>query len=263
MSLRFLSASGRTRQPGFREALAFEWTKFASVRSTVWTTASMAPLMVAFAVFVAATESLQPDDTVLGGSLTGSVIMLMVAGVVGALTVCGEYASGTIGSTLAAVPSRIRVFTAKATLVSGLLSAIALLSCVAAYQVGHALLPEDQYPAGEPMPALLGIAALFGMVGVFGLAVGTLLRHAAGAVALVVGVMLLPSLFGPLLGDLQPWVVGATPTTVLEKLTQTSDADPEAVGSLGGWPSLLLVCAYTLPLAVLAVWRLRRRTPQG
>ncbi|MEI5102881.1 hypothetical protein RB200_35535 [Streptomyces sp. PmtG] len=34
--------------------------------------------------------SLRDDDTVLGGSLTLSVVPLMIAGVVGALTVCGE-----------------------------------------------------------------------------------------------------------------------------------------------------------------------------
>lgn len=73
----------------------------------------------------------------------------------------------------------------------------------------------------------------------------TCLRHAVGAVVGVVAV-LLPSLFGPLFGDLQRWVAGATPTAALEKLTQTSDASPETVGSLGAWPSLALVTGYTV-----------------
>ncbi|MFF1276084.1 hypothetical protein ACFVZC_22215 [Streptomyces marokkonensis] len=72
------------------------------------------------------------------------------------------------------------------------------------------------------------------------------MRHAAGAVVTVVAVMLLPSLFGPLLGDLRRWVAGATPTAAPEKLTQTSDASPEAVGSLGAWPSLALVAGCTV-----------------
>ncbi|MGW6291152.1 ABC transporter permease subunit [Streptomyces sp. NPDC055058] len=244
--------------PGFREALAFEWTKYAGLRSTVWTTVSVVLVTVVGAVFVGLTDSLQPDDTVLGGSLTLSVIGLMIAGVVGALTVCGEYSSGSIATTLAAVPRRGRVLAAKAVLLAGVLYVVGLVSCTVAYLLGDAVL-DGSHAQGEPLPALFGIGALFAVVGVLGLAIGTVVRHAAGAVTAVVGFLLLPSLFGPLLGDLQRWVVGATPTAALEKLTQTSDAGPEVVGSLGAWPSLVLVTAYTAVAAAGAALVLRRR----
>ncbi|MEV6168019.1 ABC transporter permease [Streptomyces sp. NPDC051954] len=244
--------------PGFREGLAFEWTKFASLRSTVWTTAAVALVTVVGAVFVGLTGSLQPDDTVLGGSLTTTVPSLMIAGVVGALTVCGEYSSGTIGSTLTAVPRRGRVLLAKAALLTGLLYGVGLAACTVAYVLGDAIL-DDTYAQGEALPALFGIAALFSIVGVLGLAIGALLRHAAGAVTAVTGVLLLPSLFGPLFGDLERWIAGATPTAALQKLTQTSDASPETVGSLGAWPSLLLVAVCTAVALLVAVGVFRRR----
>lgn len=245
--------------PGFRAALAFEWTKFAGLRSTRWTLLTTGLLTVVGAVFVGLSGSLQPDDTVLGGSLTLSVVSLMVAGSVGAVTVCGEYASGTIATTLTAVPRRGRVLAAKAALLVGLLYVTGLVSCTAAYLLGGAVLEDGKYASGDPLPALFGIAGLFALVGLLGLAVGTLVKHAAGAVVTVVGVLLLPSLFGPLLGDLRRWIVGATPTAALEKLTQTSDAAPETVGSLGAWPSLGLVAVYTLLLLGFAAWRLGRR----
>jgi ABC-2 type transport system permease protein len=244
--------------PGFKEALAFEWTKFASLRSTVWTTVAVGLVTVLGAVFVGLTGSLQPDDTVLGGSLTTSVPSLLIAGVVGALTMCGEYAGGTIGSTLAAVPRRGRVLAAKATLLAALLYVISLAACTVAYLLGDAIL-DGSYDQGEPLPALFGIAALFSIVGVLGLAIGTLLRHSAGAVTAVVALMLLPSLFGPLFGDLQRWIAGATPTAAVQKLIQTSDATPETVGSLAAWPSLGLVAAYTAAALLLAAGVLRRR----
>ncbi|GAA1945691.1 ABC transporter permease subunit [Streptomyces durmitorensis] len=252
-------ATAASAAPGFRTALAFEWTKFASLRSTRWTLLVTGVLTVVGAVFVGLSGSLQPDDTVLGGSLTLGVISLMVAGAVGALTVCGEYASGTITATLTAVPRRGRVLAAKAALLACLLYVTGLVCCTAAYLVGGAVLEDGKYARGEPLPALFGIAGLFALVGLVGLAVGTLLKHSAGAVVTVVGVLMLPSLFGPLLGDLQRWVAGATPTAALEKLTQTSDASPETVGSLGAWPSLALVAGYTLLLLGVAAWRLRRR----
>ncbi|MFJ6573817.1 ABC transporter permease [Streptomyces sp. NPDC091292] len=251
--------TGGTAAPGFKQALAFEWTKFASLRSTRWTCGASGLVTVAGAVFVGVSGSLQPDDTVLGGSLTLSVISLVIAGVVGALVVCGEYTGGTIASTLAAVPRRGRVVAAKAALLTGVLHAVSLVSCMAAYVLGDAFLADGAYAQGEPFPALFGIAGLFSVVGVLGMAVGVLLRHSAGSVAAVIALLLLPSLLGPLFGDFRRWVVGATPTAALEKLTQTSDASPEAVGTLGAWPSLGLVAGYTALLLLAAVWRLGHR----
>ncbi|MDG4856689.1 ABC transporter permease subunit [Streptomyces sp. T-3] len=244
---------------GFPQALAYEWIKFRSVRSTVWTTIATALMPVLGAVFVALTGSLQPDDTVLGGSLTMSVTAQMLAAVVGALVVSGEYGSGTIRTTFAANPRRATVLAAKGTLIAGLMYVLALVSCSLAYFVGDGLLEDGKYAQGEPLPALFGIAASFAVAGLLGLAVGTLVRHSAGAVTTVIGLLLLPSLFGPLFGDAERWVAGVSPTAALEKLTQTSDASTEAVGSLGGWASLLLVAGYTVVLVAAATAVLRRR----
>ncbi|MFH9133013.1 ABC transporter permease subunit [Streptomyces sp. NPDC017524] len=244
---------------GFREALAYEWIKFRSVRSTLWTTTATAVLPVIGAVFIAATGSLQPDDTVLGGSLTLTVVAQMLAAVVGALVASGEYSGGTIRTTFAACPRRGTVLAAKAALVGGVMYLLALASCTAAYLVGDAMLPEGRYAQGEPLPALFGVAASFSAAAVLGLAVGTLVRHSAGAVTTVTGLLLLPSLFGPLFGDAERWVAGLSPTAALEKLTQTSDAVDATVGSLGPWPSLLLVAACTAALTLGALVLLRRR----
>ncbi|KOV67051.1 ABC transporter [Streptomyces sp. AS58] len=248
-----------TRTIGFQQSLAHEWIKFRSLRSLVWTTAATAVVPVLGAVFVAATGSLRPDDTVLGGSLTLSVVAQLLAAVTGALVITGEYGSGTIRTTFAATPRRTTVLSAKAALLMGLTYASALLSCSLAYAVGGALLDEGRYAQGDPLPALFGIAASFTVAALLGLAVGTLVRHSAGAVTAVIGVMLLPSLIGPLFGDTQRWVAGVSPTAALQKLTQTSDATSETVGSLGAWPSLMLVAAGTTALLLLAAGALRAR----
>lgn len=248
--------SGRA---GFREAVAFEWTKFRSARAPVGTLLATAAVPPALAVFVAATGSLQPDDTVLGGSLTGAVTAQLVAAVLGALVMTGEHTTGTLRTTLAAQPRRLTVLAAKAVVVAGVLFPVALASCSLAFGIGRALLDGDRYAMGDPWPALVGIALVTAATGLLGLAVGTLLRHSAGAVAALAGMVVLPSLFGPLFGDLQRWVGGASPSAALQKLTQTSDASPETVGSLGAWPSLALVAAYTLGALVLGARLLRSR----
>ncbi|MEV8398640.1 hypothetical protein [Streptomyces niveus] len=132
----------------------------------------------------------------------------MLAAVVGAITITGEYGSGTIRTTLAANPNRGTVVAAKAALVAGLMYVLAVA-------VGGVLLPAS-HPAGEALPALFGIAGSFAVAGLLGLAVGTLERHSAGAVTTVVGLLLLPSLLGPLFGGARRWIAGLSPTAALE-----------------------------------------------
>ena len=243
---------------GFAQALAAEWTKLRTVRSAVWTLAAMAASVLGIAVFVGATRSLQPDDTILGGSLTGATFGLLVGASFGVLVISTEYAAGTIGATLMACPRRGVVLAAKATVTAAVLFGVALAACFLAYQVGSVTLPDD-YAQGVPMPALLGVAALFSVTGVLGLAVGTVLRHPAGAITTMVAILLLPSMVGPLLGGWERWVAGASPVAASQKLAQSSDAVPDAVGSLGGWPSLWLVCGYGLVALVGAAVVFQRR----
>ena len=251
--------ANETRRREFTDVLIAEWTKFRTVRSTVWTLAAVAALMPVLAVFVGLTGSLQPDDTILGGSLTGATVAQMVAAAFGVLVMTSEYGSKMIHSTFSAVPRRSKVLAAKALIISGALFVTAFVFTLIAYAVGRLLLSTADYATGELFPAIFGIALCFSATGVLGLAVGTFLRNSAGAVTAILGVMLLPALLGPLFGDLQRWVNGGTPTAALERLTQTSDATPEVVGSIGAWPSLWIMCAYCLGALFLAALQLKRR----
>jgi ABC-2 type transport system permease protein len=137
--------------------------------------------------------------------------------------------------------------------------AAALPASWLAYLVGAAMLSGRGYATGEPMPALLGVAVNLAAVAVLGVAIGTVLRHSAAAVTAVLAVIVLPGLFGPLFGDLRRWVAGAAPTASLQKLSQSSDATADAVGSLTAWPSLGLVCAYTIATLAVAALLVERR----
>jgi ABC-2 type transport system permease protein len=249
----------RNQRAGFTQALRSEWTKLRSLRSALWTLAAMAGGILGIAVFVGATRSLQPDDTVLGGSLTGAGAGLLVGTSFGVLMMTREYAAGTIRTTFTACPRRLTVLAAKATLTAVAMFVVALVACVLADQIGTVMLSGHGYAPGAPWPALLGVAACFSVTGLLGLAVGTLLRHSAGAITTMTAAILAPSLFGPLLGDWQRWVAGASPLAGLEKLSQTSDAAPDVVGSLGAWSSLGLVCGYAAVALAAAAALLQSR----
>jgi ABC-2 type transport system permease protein len=248
-----------TPRAGLRQALTAEWTKIRTVRSTIWTLATMAVATVGIAVLVAATRSLQHDDTIFGGSLGNAVPGQIAAGAFGVLVVCGEYGTGTIRATFAACPRRLTVLAAKTLVVASLVFVVAFAAALCAYQAATVMLSGQGYLPGKPMPALLGIALSYASVAVLGVALGIALRHAAAAITAVTGILLLPTLLGPLLGSWQPWTAGASPVAALQKLAQTSDATPDTLGHLGAWPTLWLVCSYSVAALMVSAWLLRTR----
>lgn len=240
-------------------AVAAEFSKARSLRSTAWTPLSMIPLVIGIAAYVAATGSLQPDDTVLGGSLTGAALGQYCAAIFGVLLICGEYSSGMIRASLAAMPRRLEVLLAKAAVAAPVASGAALLAGLGAYGVGSWLLDGSGHADGGPFPALLAVSACVGASALLGLAVGTLVRHTAGAITAVLAFLTVPPLIAPLFGDYQGWVSGASPQVVLQKIAQSSDATAATSGSLGPWASLCLVILMAVgALAVAGIALVRR-----
>jgi ABC-2 type transport system permease protein len=151
------------------------------------------------------------------------------------------------------------VLAAKATVAAGVVFTVTLVSGAAAFGIGLAMLDRDTHATGDAWPALLGVALAIASIAVLGVGIGTVVRHSSGAVAAVIGVVLLPGLLAPLLGDAQRWLGGASLNGVMQKLTQSSDATDQTVGSLGAWSSLAVVGVYTAATVLAAVWLLRCR----
>jgi ABC-2 type transport system permease protein len=247
---------------GFGAALAAEWTKLVTVRAPLWLSVAAAALIPTVAALVGVTESITPTDTILASSLLGASTAALLAGVLGVVVITTEHASGVLSVTATATPRRVTVLAAKAIVVAAPLAVLAGASSFAAYRIGVALLADGPYATGSAdlLPVLLGTALYFAAVGLFGLAVGTLLRHTAGAVATVLGVILLPYIVGGMLPDAwSRWVVGACPMTALIKLHGGDSVDPAVMGNLGAWPSLALVAAYMLAVLGVGAWRLSAR----
>jgi ABC-2 type transport system permease protein len=258
-----LTATGHrapTGRAGYREAVAAEWTKLRTVRSTVVLAAAPAAALPLLAVVVAATGSLQPDDTITGASLLGGASFAqLLAGVLGSILMSAEYRTGLIRVTFAACPRRRSVLAAKATVAAGVTGAATLAGATTAFAAGEAMLGGQAYASGQPVAAIAGVTLAVAAIGVLGVAAGAIVRQPAAAVTAVVGALLLPGLLAPLLGDAQRWLGGVSPTGVLQKLTQSSDAAPEAVGTLGRWPSLAVLAAGCAATLAGAAWLLGHR----
>jgi ABC-type transport system involved in multi-copper enzyme maturation permease subunit len=127
-------------------------------------------------------------------SLAGVVVALLTGGVFGALAITGEYASGTIRSTLAASPRRPLLLAAKMSVVGVATVVFCELLSFASFWLGQAVL------AGGGAPhATLGTPGAFRAVAMAGLFVallslmafgfGLVFRSTAGAIAAFAGVV--------------------------------------------------------------------------
>jgi len=238
-----------------RDVLACEWTKLVSVRSTFWTMLVAVVSPIAISALVAATLGNAPGrgariDPLLPGLLSLEYAVLSVA-VLGVLAFSTEYGTGLIRTTFAAVPRRRAVLAAKAavlgavTLAAGELVAFVSFFLVQGVLSGHHLSVSLSRP-GVP-GAVLAEGLLLFVVAMLGLALGAIVRHTAGGIAAVVGVIILPGILAVLP---PPWGGRLGRFTLVDAARQVAALHPAA--NLFS-PALSLVVLLTWPaLALLA-----------
>ena len=174
----------------FTDAARMEWVKLRSLRSTWWTLAVTIAAAAGIAVAVGAnTENATGDLT--NNALAGIALGLLLVGVLGVLAMTGEYSSGTIRSTLVAVPNRPLALAAKATVFGALALAAGEAAAFIAFFAGGAALPAAIPAPTLGQPGVLRAVVLGGagycLIGLLGLGFGAVVRHTALAVGLLVG----------------------------------------------------------------------------
>jgi ABC-type transport system involved in multi-copper enzyme maturation permease subunit len=227
-----------------------EWIKLRSVRVNVVGILAAAVALVLLGVLFSA---LAPKDMGPGGTATDSVsfafggisLSQLIIGVLAAVFVGSEYASGLIRTTFGAVARRTRVLRAKA-IVFGCATWLAMTTgAVGAFFAGSAVYSGNlpSYAIGDSgvLRAVLSAGFYGASVALTGIAIGFLVRSTAAAIGLLLGLLML----APLLVDLVPGAVGDTLSKVMP-----SNAG-EAMMSVTARDSLL---SPTLGLAVLVAW---------
>ncbi|MFE6777178.1 ABC transporter permease [Streptomyces sp. NPDC057702] len=238
------------RPTHFGHALASEWTKIKSVRSTMWTLSVMVVLVVGIGLLTAV--GLASGDTDLDGEsplsfgFFGVLLGVLCVITLGVLAVSSEYGTGMIRTTLTACPSRGRVLLAKATVFFGLTFAVTLASTTVVALVNDSMLSGNK-GAGESggsdwFKATVGVSLYVAVLGLLALAVGSLLRHSAGAITIMIGAVLLPlvlALFmrGEALEDVQRVLFEySIPSQIGVMFSNTvTDSGPS------GWDPLLII----------------------
>ena len=208
-------------RPAYRVTLGrvvrSEWTKLRSLRSTWITLAPAALLTVGLSAafgygYHGAIQAGEVQPTTAEGldvAFLGLDLYALVIGVFGILQMSGEYGSGLIRASLAAVPRRLPVLWAKALLLLAVIGVLSLVVCLASFLVSQAFAGNQGAALSDPgvPPAILGAAAYPVAMGLLGLGLGAILRHTATAITVFVAALLI--------------VPGLLPAALSEKLEET------------------------------------------
>ncbi|MDJ0341515.1 ABC transporter permease subunit [Streptomyces sp. H10-C2] len=250
-------------------ALKSEWTKIRSVRSTVWTISVMLAVVIGIGLLV--TWAMSRSDYVgaplLSGGLFGLMLGQLAVVTLGVLVVTSEYSTGMIRTTFTACPSRSRVLTAKVIVFFGLSFVTTTVACGITALINSAALSDQTAPSGagddavmrssieagkvvanggQWLGATVGAGLFVALLGLLSLAIGTLLRHSAGAITAMMGVVLLPFImaifmFADSMHSLREFLIKYSALNGLASMYRI----PMDGGTSTGWPGLGLLAVIT------------------
>jgi ABC-2 type transport system permease protein len=268
-------APAGTPHLSFARVVASEWRKLFSLRSTWWTLGSALVLQVGMAALIGvALRAASSVDTSGGSGFTvdasqaaaqGLLFAQLAVVVLAVLTITAEYSSGQIRVTLAAVPRRLPVLWAKALVLVVVVLVLGVVS--SALSVGVAMLVGGDLirfslPGAETARILAGAPLYLIGIALLSLGVGGMLRHTAGAVAGLMGFLVVVEL---VIGNIpwkplqliSPWLPGTAGQQVMatDESVQSLRDLPNHVGAvLDPWAGYgVLVAWAVLALAVAAV----------
>jgi len=180
-------------------AIASEWTKIRSVRSTMWTLGVYVLLIVGIGLLAGAIVAANATEQDLSGSTAlsfgffGLLLGSMCVITLGVLTTASEYGTGMIRTTMVACPSRGRVLAAKAIVFFVVAFTVTLVSTGLVAMAHVAMLSGARSPSGEEwLNATVGVSLYMALLGLVSLAVGSIIRHSAGAITIMIGLLLAP-----------------------------------------------------------------------
>ena len=212
------------------------------------------------------------DDNTVSGSLIGVFVGLVAVVVIGALFITAEYRRGLIRSTLIASPRRGRVLAAKAVVLGGVVFVLGLAtSAFTMWFVNRQRRHNGTYIVAAnsvtEIRVLVGTAALLAVSSVFAVAVGTIVRRSATAVAAVIALVVLPYVLAVSSVGAMQWLLRLMPTAgfaVQGTLHRYPQVDGVYIASAGyyplsPWAGFGVLLGWTAVALGVATFLLRRR----
>ena len=246
-----------------------EWTKLFSLRSTGWTLSALVVATVGLGILASwgtnhgwpqASASERADFDPVSTSLSGLALGQLAIAVLGTLTISAEYSTGGIRATLSTVPNRMMLLAAKAIVFTVVSLVVGLATSFAAFFAGQPWFAERGIGASlgdhGVLRAVIGGGLYIAASGLFGLAMGVLLRRTAGAVtAAVAALLVLPGLTNILPGSWGDAVVRYFTSNAGQQISYVHQSG----NYLTPWVGFGVYCLWwAIPLA-FGAWLMNRR----
>jgi ABC-2 type transport system permease protein len=255
------TAGARHWRAGLPQAMRAEWTKLVSLRSTRWTllVTALGTLLVTFLSTHGAlhhSRSWYQGFDPTNESMAGLALASLALGVLGVLVISGEYGTGTIRSSLAAMPRRGVLLTAKIVVVGFCTLIVGEVLSFAAFFEGQAVLSGGAPTASLGQPGVARVVVLSGaflaLFALLGLGLGTLLRHTAGAIAVFAGFTMLAPV---LLHSISESTARYAPELIFANSVAAVVPQANSFSATIGFVIMLAYCAAALGLGAAVLVR--------
>jgi ABC-2 type transport system permease protein len=253
--------------------LTSEWLKVRSVRSTYMILGlslgaillGLALATMAAGMYDSAPPEKRPSARIADLEEVLVIVPQLCMGILGALIMTSEYATGLIRTTLTLVPRRWPALAAKATIVGTLGLLVGLATVFGTYAVSRWVL-GDRFSGAyataflDKLPQLTAISLTIPAVALLGLGLGALLRSTAGAIAVLAGLIyVVPMIVGNIP---EPWserlgslMIGGLPRQIIGG----SNANSVYGSLLPPAAAAAVLAAYAVLPLLTAAWLIRRR----
>ncbi|HUX03641.1 MAG TPA: ABC transporter permease subunit [Acidimicrobiales bacterium] len=242
-----------------------EWIKFRTVRSTVMGFVVTIILTVGLGALITTAirghwNSMDPIRKLtfdpVSSSLGGILFAQFAIGVIGTLFVTSEYSSGSIRSTLAAVPQRPLLVASKLVVLAVSTFVVGELVCFATFLMGQAIfsgvVPTALLSDGAVLRSVVLAGIYLTLLAVLGFALGLILRQSAACISTFTSLLLvLPIITFLLPSSWQNAVSKFEPSALGHAMMSTSPPDQmfgawTATGILLGYVVIVLGAGLTL-----------------
>jgi len=260
------AARGRA---GFGGIVRSEFTKLKSVRSTWWTLLVLMVLSIGFSALICAVTNanwknlsgsskltFDATSTSLGG--IGFLGPLVIA-VLGSLVITSEYSTGMIRTSLTVMPRRSQLFAAKAAVFGTATLVLAVIASFVSFFLGQALLGSHSASLSHQgtMRAIVGTAIYVTLCGLLAYGIGVILRHTAGTITLVVGLLfVLPIIVQLFPSSWHDAIVRWLPTSAGDAISTTVGGNAHMFSP---WDEMILLVVYVAVILIAGATLFRTR----
>jgi ABC-2 type transport system permease protein len=249
-----------------------EWTKLRTVAESGWLLLGTVGLTIALGaavVLAARCPAVGCDQDAARLSLSGVVLGQAIVVVLAVTVISGEYSTGMIRTTLAAMPRRESVLCAKAVVLTGVVLIAGVVAVLGSFVMGRIALPHNGFTAdhgysplslgdGPTLRAVVGSVVYLVLIGLLSVGIATAVRESAAAVGSILGLLYLFPILTQVITD-PDWhrrLQQIAPMSAGLTIQATTDLDQLPVAP---WAGLGVLALWSTAAMITGALRLRWR----